>query len=146
MKITLSQIGILAFLEQARSLAVTVTDPTVGGSPNDNPVSFDVLIKMISKFVNSPVRLEAIIERDKISSMPVLRVKGVKDIGVRNKQGAKSLLKYQQGSWTYFLHDAIRDGIPVQQLKMLRQNLNLLPEHGIDDSKFFQVPTVFFKD
>jgi hypothetical protein len=146
MKITLSQVGVSGFIEQARNIGITVNDPFIGESPNNDPVSFDVFIKILSKFVNSKVKLDAFIEQDTLSSMPTLRVNGIKDIGIRNKQGAKSLFKNQQGSWTYFLNDALRDGIPSQQVKMLRQNINLLPEYGIDNDKFFQIPNTFFKE
>jgi len=146
MNITLSQTGVSEFIEQACRIAITVNEPLLGGSSHDNPIAFDVFVKIISKFIRSPVELEVTIEQNSPSSMPVLLVHGIRDHGIRNGQGRKYLPGHQKGAWSYYLYDALRDGIPSEHLKMLRENINLLPEYGIDNDKFFQIPTTFFKE
>lgn len=147
MEFILSQVGIHEFFEQARKMCPTVLDPFIGGTPNKGvKLSFDTFVKIISKFVKTPIYLDASINQDSPSSVAELLVWGIRDPGIRNKKGAKYFPGHQQGAWSYYLCDAIRDGILHKHLQMFRENLNLLPEYDIDDDLFFQVPTTFFKE
>lgn len=148
MEFILSQIGIHEFIAQAHKMCLTVTDPFIGESPNKGVrISFDTFVKIISKFVKTTVQLDASINQASPSIMPELLVWGIRDPGIRNKKGAKYFPGHQQGAWSYYLCDAIRDGILPQHIQMFRENLNLLPEYDdIDGDLFFQVPTIFFKE
>ncbi|MGD2093665.1 MAG: hypothetical protein PVH77_01520 [Phycisphaerales bacterium] len=147
MEFILSEVGVHKFIEQARKMCPTVIDPFIGGKPSkETKISFDTFVKIISKFVKTSINLDASINQDSPSSMPELLVWGIRDPGIRNKKGAKFLPGHQQGAWSYYLCDAIRDGILPQHIQMFRENLNLLTEYGIDDNLFFQIPTILFKD
>lgn len=146
MPVTLSQVGVEKFIDLARKIAISVQNPRVGGPPTPGvTISFDVFIWIISKFVKTPIDLDATIEQTSPSRLPQLFVWGVRDPGIREGRGPKYFPGYQQGAWSYFLLDALRDGIPSEHIKMFRENLNLLAEYSVDDAKFFQIPPVPFK-
>ena len=140
---SLSSLGAQKFIEHAYEVAA-VNRAQIrrgGASGPKSTLSFDIFIKIISKYTanRSPVALDANIRNSSDINMHRLFVQGISDVGIRMKHGSRFLPGNQEGTWSCWLEEVLIKGVLAHQVSQLRETLNLLPEYGIDNNDFFQV-------